>query len=386
MEGEDGSDGEGSERDAHSSDWTGSEEAQPVKPPKPDSITPPPIVNEGQRDSGSGEQIPYGDQKISQKDFVDRIRKSDRWMILLTGALVLVGIGQILEAFFQWKELESSGVDTSNLVVATQNLAMANIRQVGETREIRTATQQFSAAMGTQANNTHDLVVQAQQSASAAQASANTARDQLAEMRIEKRPWVSLVSTPEITTDLHIEPADGPHNATIGIGLIFTLKNTGSSPAIDTDVHLAFVDVFAVIPDAKHPKIPPAIALGKLRALCKPLRSIRAHSGITVFPGTPRTLRKFKYMEPGDLEIEVKASPHSLALMPTIVGCIDYRFPEAPTKHHQTTFIYQVMEKNPKSAEGYQVTFSYPGQHIAAASLQLNEGDIVADKGVGWTD
>lgn len=96
------------------------------------------------------------------KNKIDRdLVKWTRAVAFLTGGLILTGVFQFGAALLQWDSMRSAGVDSSNLVTATNKLVAAYGAQETETQKLRTATENFAKAMRDEAANTGRLVGEA---------------------------------------------------------------------------------------------------------------------------------------------------------------------------------------------------------------------------------
>lgn len=74
------------------------------------------------------------DQSVQSdiKDIDNRVKRAERWMIWLTGAIALFALGAVVVGVLQWRvmsgqlrEMKSGGVDTHNLAVASLSTSRA---------------------------------------------------------------------------------------------------------------------------------------------------------------------------------------------------------------------------------------------------------------------
>lgn len=113
-----------------------------------------------QRDSGHHGEIAQNQASISEQAFVDRIKRSDRWMILLTAAIALSGVasaiilgkqframnGQLEVMRGQLAEMKSSGEQTERAITATNRLADEAAISAAESRRLADQAEQSAIA------------------------------------------------------------------------------------------------------------------------------------------------------------------------------------------------------------------------------------------------
>lgn len=149
--------------------------------------------------------------KDDVKNLEDRLKSAEKWMIWLTGAIVVVGLLQFGAAFMQWRaiagqleEMKSGGVDTHALANAASDQA--------------DAAQQFSDTAEDINGRMSEAVDQL--SAAAENAKAGIEATQSA-LRQEQRAWVGMMQItgiPEVGKPFH---------------MTVLFQNTGRTPAMD---------------------------------------------------------------------------------------------------------------------------------------------------------
>jgi len=79
------------------------EEATPIEPPHSD--TTPSIRDMQTSDGGANHPIPNKQPSISEEIFIDRMKKSDLWMIRLTGGVVFLAVVSAMVSYCQLQEM-----------------------------------------------------------------------------------------------------------------------------------------------------------------------------------------------------------------------------------------------------------------------------------------
>jgi hypothetical protein len=112
---------------------------------------PSPAITEG--DAATHRQIAESQSSISEKALVDRITRSDRWMIGLTAAIAFSGV---LSAVIFWRqlnamngqldEMKSSGLQTAETIKALNSQAETMHGQLAEMQKQSAMTQNLIAA------------------------------------------------------------------------------------------------------------------------------------------------------------------------------------------------------------------------------------------------
>jgi hypothetical protein len=144
-------------------------------------------------------------------------------------------------------------------------------------------------------------------------------------LRAAQRPWMKFTSI-VMTKPLHCEANE------ISTTLQFTMRNTGTSPALHVLPKVGLnIEASGRLSDlAQH-------------EICDPLRTedVTTRPGIAVFPGSDD--------DPvGEMEISATriGPPHTQWIFPTILACIDYRFPFGYGESHQTGEIWNVTSQS----------------------------------------
>jgi hypothetical protein len=197
--------------------------------------------------------------------------------------------------------------------------------------------------------------------AEAAKNSADVAKDTLI---VTNRAWISV--NIGIGSDLTYD-AQGDARVVIK----FVMKNVGNSPAVNVQVDPEFAVVFG---DAQpfqkeisdRQKRRPA-GLGNL--------------GVTLFPGETQTHSRNLPISRASIDAFNQKRSTDLGLknvgtvfMPTLVGCIDYKFTFAE-EHHQTGFILDLRKRDPENPNT-ALAFDVQEGVIPAARLWLTQGFI----------
>ena len=149
----------------------------------------------------------------------------------------------------------------------------------------------------------------------------------------QERPWVSLDHV------VFIEPlrVDG---GAVNAVLRFVLKNVGHSPATNVWVEPKLM----LLNSWKSPVV--RFPVDAQREICDdPLRFKSPNAGPVIFPDGEGYISYSLATSAQELaESRANPDPNSKALMPYLVGCVDYRFTFSP-EHHQTGFIFAVYRK-----------------------------------------
>lgn len=157
------------------------------------------------------------------------------------------------------------------------------------------------------------------------------------EMRAERRPWVSI--SPTIASDLvRTVPINNTWDSRKGISftLDLALKNTGQSPAMNARIVMQAeswgpaddpVEVQKTFCDAERKK-----------------PYMHSPESFTIFAGEAMTPVERTFTFDGNW-LQAAAAKTGGAIVPELIGCIDYGFPGEPW-HHQTGFIYRVIRSN----------------------------------------
>lgn len=194
-----------------------------------------------------------------------------------TLALVIVAIVQAVVAALQWSEIRSGSDDTKALVLANQN--------------------------------------------------------QLRVMQAEQRPWVS--AGIGISSPLEFKPDAGAF-----IGIQYTIRNTGKSPALNTHFRSKLVAL-------RYSKFIHEEIIDSQNALCDPLRNTDQYIlNITVFPGDAITGSESVGITKEGLSFALAAREfgrfaHKGYISLAVVACIDYQLP-FEAGHHQTRYAFEL--------------------------------------------
>ena len=144
----------------------------------------------------------------SQNTLLDRVKKSERWMIGLTIIVAFSAVGQLLESHLSNKESSVQGADM---------IAAANTNAIAAKQSARAAIDFAAAGMGINTN-----IAQAEKDFSAiAQNSAASVMASMEQIRLDQRAWVavgSIEGIPEL---------DKPFTTKV------TVRNTGKTFAKD---------------------------------------------------------------------------------------------------------------------------------------------------------
>ncbi|MFI5394824.1 MAG: hypothetical protein ACHQ9S_04755 [Candidatus Binatia bacterium] len=144
-----------------------------------------------------------------------------------------------------------------------------------------------------------------------------------------ERPWVSVKVS--IQKPFTFDPEGGT------IGLHFLLKNTGHSPAINTNIAAKIIFLWGNV-----------LFFEEHAALCDKLRqNVRTQVGMgigyTIFPDeeiSEDRLLSWDRKEVDAAVLHLKELPPFV--LPALIGCVDYGFQFAQG-HHQTAFMFHLM-------------------------------------------
>jgi hypothetical protein len=143
-----------------------------------------------------------------------------------------------------------------------------------------------------------------------------------------ERPWVYLDQV-KFIFPIRIDNA-------VNAGVRFVFKNIGHSPAINVWVEPKLMLLNSW-------KAPVRWPIDAQREICDALISKSPNTGPVVFPNRDGFV-DYGLATSAEELADSRANPGSKALMPYLVGCIDYRFTFAP-EHHQTGFIFAITRK-----------------------------------------
>lgn len=205
------------------------------------------------------------------------------------------------------------------VVTFTVVLAISTILLWWETRGLRLA------AKG-QAKDTKDALTIARDAADAAKQSADLA---VSEFSASHRAWVRVDAG--LDTQAQSSPAKFDQSG-LYVALIFNLKNFGSVPATNVDIHVRLV----ATSDTDS-------LLERQRALCRECQEY-PQAGFTLFPGEPLEVKVSNANLP---QSEVEANQYRFpkqqapVISAYVVGCIDYQSAAGPERH-QSGFAYWI--------------------------------------------
>ena len=234
------------------------QEGQPVQDKRSGGGTESPIPNDQERSNGT--QGVGGDQPHSNAEVLDELKRGERWMIYLTGAIAFFALGSMVASISQCasmktqakimadqlESMKTTGNDTKALAIATQNqsyaaqyTALANLMQAMQA--IR-----FANAAKTSADNSDRIARGSEDAVKTAQAS----------MRLDQRARVVVQGgkggkyLPTRGTEAYagiIQPSE------VHIDLVFS--NNGKTLAADVQLCAAIIYV------AHGGKQPPTFSL-----------------------------------------------------------------------------------------------------------------------------
>lgn len=271
----------------------------------------------------------------------DRIKKSERLMILFTAVIALFTIGLVIVGVLQWSamrgqlaEMRSGSADTHGLAEAAEKQSSAAIQQMGYSAALAASayaqserTKDLANRMKEQADRTKVIADQAviqaraaQVSADAAKAAAKTASDSL---DVTQRPWIT-----------EIAQIGGPILFSVNgltVAFLFTIDNVGHSPASNVWINGRLIN-------SMHDGMPPLTAY---RRFCEGAPTSMM-LGETVFPGGHPMQTQWTFTIPWD-EINGTQAPSIVA--PILYGCVAYRYGLSNTQHF-TPFRYDVFQSD----------------------------------------
>lgn len=142
-----------------------------------------------QGDSGSHREMARNQVSISEQAFVDRIKRSDRWMIFVTAAIALSGVasavilgkqframnGQLEVMRGQLAEMKAAGDQTERAIAATNRLADQAAISATESRRLADQAEQSASATRQLAQAANESAAQSRRLADAAIKSAEAA-------------------------------------------------------------------------------------------------------------------------------------------------------------------------------------------------------------------
>lgn len=152
-----------------------------------------------------------------QNQELEHIRWAEKWMVRLTGALVVASLASLGTAILQWRSSENQGVDTHNLAVAAGKQSDAASDMATAAGDQVDAANNFSDSAEEINRGVTGAVDQLKAAASNAKASIDATKEA---MRLDQRAWIGF-NTFEINK---FEPGV-PLKASI------LLINTGRTPA-----------------------------------------------------------------------------------------------------------------------------------------------------------
>lgn len=245
-----------------------------------------PEVSHGKRSNGTTvKSESKGNQAESQQALVDRINASDRWMIILTAAIVITSIVSAVFFYQQWQtmhgqldEMKSTGKQTDALIKANYGLVSSAKKQA------EAAIKQASAAVEV-ANISRAASIAAQTTANAAKITANAANESnrlsLLAMNAQQRPWISVGV--EIAGPLDFD-AYYWSNTNWHLPLKYRLQHLGKTPATDVSFNAEMIPW--ILPQQSQ-DLPTYIAK-EIKSVCDfPERMTALHigEGQVLFPG-----------------------------------------------------------------------------------------------------
>ncbi|WP_263356130.1 hypothetical protein [Acidicapsa ligni] len=234
-------------------------------------------VSPNKPDAGGAQDVSDKQVDADVKALEDRVKTGERWVIGLTGALVLVGLLQFGAGFLQWrtmkgqlKEMHDGGVDTHKLVTAAVDQATWTQRLKDSTDTQSGHMKDLADRMKDQADRTKTIaeqaVIQARAARVSAEAAKNAADTSQKAMELSERPWLIVSAT--IASALTYDK-EGAH-----ITLHYSIANIGHSPAVEVQISPEFYVANGKKRDA----------ILERRRLCKELETHSA-LGETIYPG-----------------------------------------------------------------------------------------------------
>jgi hypothetical protein len=166
--------------------------------------------------------------KNQVQELEDRIKRAEKWMIILTGAIAFFGLCQVVAAFLQWDamkgqlvEMRGSSNQSERLVILNTGQLKANAKLADAADRTATYTKDVSEKALDQSKATNRL-------AKSSEATVAVARDNLklaeSSLEVQQRPWVGVLGV----------------NGSFENGVmkcVATLKNYGKSPAFHVTYH-----------------------------------------------------------------------------------------------------------------------------------------------------
>jgi hypothetical protein len=289
---------------------TDDQTAESAGPPPP-----PPIGPENEAPDGGNGGRDGSDEKAKADDKLDRdLVKWTKVVAVLTGCLVVAALLQFGAALLQWDAMRNQLTEMRNATPDTKKIVQAN--------------QDLAAGMKLQATNTGALVQQASRSAGAAEGSADAAKGQLAQLRDDERPKVSIdnafAATPLIFDN------SGAH-----IAVTFVMGNSGHSVGENT------YPFAAIILSSSKDDVLKALATN-----CKGVRArtVALDVGAPIYPGVPLKENNVLSVSKSDVNrwqdaVKWWNIDNTKVLSPRIIGCVDFVYNR---QHYQTTFIYEI--------------------------------------------
>jgi hypothetical protein len=208
--------------------------------------------------------------------------------------------------------------------------------------------------------------IQAEANRKAAEAALTSAQTAERQLVLSERPWVKIESVPGPTKPLTYD--DGGANLT----LKFALRNVGHSPAGSVRIEVAAYPLGAPTRSQDY--------VAEQKKLCDPIRADKPNPhepGYRLFPGDLMmeeigfSIHKNEIdqtIEKISAAIQKRLSPSETSFIPVIVGCVDYRFDFAPDEHHQTPFIFRLLNK--RDAPGAYALLAYRSYPVNELELE----------------
>jgi hypothetical protein len=191
---------------------------------------------------------------------------------------------------------------------------------------------------------------------------AKIANRQLAVMEIDQRPWVSMVSLPEIIEPLRLFDKNWAE-----IGLKIKIKNSGKSPARHVTVSLKLVG----FPRSSNLLAEQERFCPKEEKPREPLRKGAVYSGFTIFPGDQYEIPEWADALNEDMKEMRAANAQGRAIVSGIVGCISYQF-LSDDVFHRTGIILDLHRKVPNQETNYAINLDAGPMQPNDLTLSLN--------------
>ena len=290
----------------------------------------------------------------------------------------------------------SKWVTISSLIVSIATLILVGVQSCimkGQLNEMESSSKSSDEAASTQAKIMQGQLDEMKSSSKAADGQAKIMQGQLDEMKtaskltqktlnllvVDQRPWVSV----DVQT---IAPLtfDSKNNGSIGVR--FTLKNTGRSPATQIEI---FPRLYLLGGDPAKQKLNPTEEqlsyCEKFRKHKNPKERSTSLFGFRLSPGD--TITKdyylgisadaiFDYQSYFDKASSQKSS--STWIQPILIGCVDYGMP-FNDEHHQTGFIRKFIHSMPSLTNGVSENFE-----VKEGSIPLNDLRLIQP--AAWGD